>query len=348
MTFIQFQEEPSRPSSPVRSEVPPEGNLQTSDICFIGEAPGKTELRYGKPFQGEAGTVFNHCLQAAGIIRGQHYITNLIKHQIPYKGITKYCSDRGLLTAKGQYCRDQLAEEINSGSFKILVPMGKPAMAAITGSGNITNRRGYLTHATEKFNELPTLPTLHPASCLYGGSYINKYYITHDFQKIKRLLEGNRLSSYDDTTCIFPSTLEEVCMAVQEMQNAGIFAYDIEVANYEVSAISLCSDERISYSICLCQEGLWTEYEEVQIWLALASILEDTSLIKVGQNLIFDNHFMIQHQGIFVKPPIIDTMIAHHIIYPDFLKGLGFLASIYTHRPYWKDMVSFKNLKKDN
>jgi hypothetical protein len=51
--------------------------------------------------------------------------------------------------------------------------------------------------------------------------------------------------------------------------------------------------------------------------------------------------------GIFVRGYIEDTMMSHSIMYPEFLKGLGFLGSIYTDLPYWKDMVNFKNIKKE-
>ena len=65
MSFISFQTD-AKPTRNIASEVPPEGDKCNSQICFIGEAPARTELRVGKPFQGEAGTVFNHCLQASG------------------------------------------------------------------------------------------------------------------------------------------------------------------------------------------------------------------------------------------------------------------------------------------
>ena len=43
-----------------------------------------------------------------------------------------------------------------------------------------------------------------------------------------------------------------------------------------------------------------------------------------------------------------DTMIGHSIIYPDFLKGLEFLGSVYTDLTYWKDEADFKTpLKKE-
>jgi len=347
MSFIQFQTE-AKPTRSIASEVLPEGDKFSSKICFIGEAPAKTELRIGKPFQGEAGTVLNHCLQASGIIRSQNYITNFIKKQVPRGHIKKFVSDQGILTTEGCYWRDVLAEELKGNNFKLLVPLGGPATACITGMGKISKKRGYLTYATDHFNNIPVLPTLHPASCLYGGNYINKYYITHDLQKVKRLLGKETVDTYDSMQEIFPTSLAQVRAMINDMAEAKIFAFDIEVANYEVSHISFASRSDLGYSILFQDESIWTAVEECEIWILIASLLENPDYVKIGQNLIFDNHFLMTHQGIFVRGPIIDTMIGHHLIYPDFLKGLGFLGSIYCHRPYWKDMLGAKTIKKES
>ena len=43
-------------------------------------------------------------------------------------------------------------------------------------------------------------------------------------------------------------------------------------------------------------------------------------------------------------------MLAHHSLYSELQKGLGFLGSIYTNYPSWKSMRTFKReeqLKRD-
>jgi DNA polymerase I-like protein with 3'-5' exonuclease and polymerase domains len=66
-------------------------------------------------------------------------------------------------------------------------------------------------------------------------------------------------------------------------------------------------------------------------------LLGDPSIMKVGQNLMFDISFLLQQNNIITRGPIADTMILHHIIWPDFLKGLDFLCSMHTDIPYYKD-----------
>jgi len=332
--------------------VGPQGDPKSSRVCIIGEAPGRTEVRTGKPFQGEAGRILDMILHNCGIVRARSYITNYIKEFVPKGSLKKFMSDSGKFSSAGLYWRDYLQQELSEVDSDIIITLGKPATAAITGESNITKRRGYLMRSLPEFGSRWVMPTIHPASCLYGGNYINRYYIENDIRKAMQLLNSGKLAPEVDpftrTHAIYPITVQAVADAMEDMRNAGIFSFDIEVANYEVSCMGFACDPLTAYSIPLNVKGLWDEAEEIALWEMFADVLEDESLGKVGQNLIFDIHFLMTHQHLFVKGPIYDTMIAHHIIYPDFLKGLGFLASIYTNREYWKDMIKFKNIKKES
>lgn len=346
MGFIAFDNTVASPHS--TNFVGPVGP-KDARIALIGEAPAREELKQGKPFVGPAGSVLDHCLHDAKLIRATCYITNFIKEPIG-GDIERYVGKSGL-TGLGRDWQQSLADELANVGADILVPLGGPAAMAVAGIHSITASRGYITTALPMFGERAVLPTLHPASCLYGGNYINKYYIAHDLRKAARLLKnGGGVSEVTLASVHFPVTLREVDDMVQEMLDAGIFAFDIEVANYEVSCISFACSSHRSYSILLCQDGLWSEDEELQIWNKLNQLFENESVCKVGQNLIFDSHFLMTHQNIYIRGPIVDTMIGHSLIYPDFLKGLGFLASIYLNIPSWKDMVKFKggNLKKES
>ena len=54
--------------------------LKRSRLMFVGEQPGDKEDLTGKPFVGPAGKEFDRGLQAAGIARGEAYLTNVVKH----------------------------------------------------------------------------------------------------------------------------------------------------------------------------------------------------------------------------------------------------------------------------
>ena len=52
-------------------------------IMLIGEAPGKEEIKQGKPFVGRAGKWLDKILKKSKIDRKKLYITNLVKIKLP-------------------------------------------------------------------------------------------------------------------------------------------------------------------------------------------------------------------------------------------------------------------------
>jgi DNA polymerase len=49
-------------------------------VVLVGEQPGDQEDRAGKPFIGPAGQLLDRALAAAGLPRGEFYVTNAVKH----------------------------------------------------------------------------------------------------------------------------------------------------------------------------------------------------------------------------------------------------------------------------
>ena len=72
--------------------------------------------------------------------------------------------------------------------------------------------------------------------------------------------------------------------------------------------------------------------------------------VKLFQNGVFDLSYLLR-MGFVVNNCQHDTMLLHHALYPELLKGLGFLGSIYTSEPAWKlmrlDHREHEELKSD-
>ncbi len=72
----------------------PEGPLEfvygygsaTAGIMLIGEAPGKDEVRMGRPFVGKAGAILSEILENTGFDRNDLYITNVVKYRLSRAG----------------------------------------------------------------------------------------------------------------------------------------------------------------------------------------------------------------------------------------------------------------------
>jgi len=65
-------------------------------------------------------------------------------------------------------------------------------------------------------------------------------------------------------------------------------------------------------------------------------VLEDQSIPKVFQNGLYDIAFLWRAYGIRTMGGSDDTMLLHHALQPESLKGLGFLGSVYTNHGAWK------------
>jgi DNA polymerase I-like protein with 3'-5' exonuclease and polymerase domains len=81
----------------------------------------------------------------------------------------------------------------------------------------------------------------------------------------------------------------------------------------------------------------WTEDQERQLWLLLSEVMSNPNSVKVAQNALFDMSFLWDHGHIITQGRVWDTMVNHHLLYPDLKKGLDLLTSVYTLDPYYKE-----------
>lgn len=63
----------------IRTRTVPGNGPPNADIFIIGEAPGSNENSDGNPFIGAAGNKLNSILVAAGLSRGDCFVTNMVK-----------------------------------------------------------------------------------------------------------------------------------------------------------------------------------------------------------------------------------------------------------------------------
>ena len=338
MTFLNLEK--------ARRIVPGAG-LTTAKVAIVGEAPGAYEDMQLKPFVGPAGGVLEHCLHAAGLIRSDCYLTNVVKVKPAGNVIDPYFSTtKGTFSAEGMMWVEELRKELDEVEANVIVACGATASAALIGLHKIMKYRGYVFESQGLAQPRKVIPTIHPAATL-RGMYIYRHMIAADLKKA-RLESGTRELVRPDRQLIYNfQTVEEVLEWLAYYESANIVAFDIEVLNYEVSCISFASDGKIAISVPLV--GKWTEQEEAQIWLGIQRVLANPNSTKVVQNGIFDIQFMLSRCGVEVKGPIHDTMIGHHVMYSELPKGLAFLVSVYGGtQQYYKDMVKFNNIKEES
>ncbi len=117
---------------------------KSARIMLVGEMAGDREDREGRPFVGPAGRELDRALEAAGIDRGQVYVTNVVKHfKFEERGKRRIHQTprKGEIDA----CIPWLDTEIKLVRPAGLVTLGATAAKALLGSSfRLTQHRGEL------------------------------------------------------------------------------------------------------------------------------------------------------------------------------------------------------------
>jgi DNA polymerase len=133
-----------------------------ADIVFIGEAPGKQEDEQGLPFVGASGRFLNEMLEAAGLVRSDVYITNIVKYRPP--------NNRDPLPEEKQEFWPYLMRQLEIIQPKVAITLGRHSGAAFIPDLRISQDHGHARKVTYHEHEFLVIPLYHPAAALYNGS----------------------------------------------------------------------------------------------------------------------------------------------------------------------------------
>ena len=155
------------------NSVPGKGNF-SSDVIFVGEAPGKNEDLEAEPFVGIAGKKLSLALEYAGVSRDEVYITNTVKCRPPKNRVPN--------TLEKETCHEYIQKEIEIIKPKIICVLGNTAFGSILGGSEITKFRGKVGR---KDNQLYFI-TIHPAATIYNQELIGV--LKDDIKKLFSLI----------------------------------------------------------------------------------------------------------------------------------------------------------------
>ena len=131
-------------------------------IVLVGEQPGDSEDRVGKPFVGPAGQVLNRALAQAGVDRAKLYVTNAVKH-FKFEPSGKRRIHKTPNAREIASCRPWLAAELELLQPQLLVAMGGTAARALFEAPiRIMRSRGQILQSRYG----PALVTIHPSALL--------------------------------------------------------------------------------------------------------------------------------------------------------------------------------------
>jgi len=154
-----------------------------AELMFVGEAPGADEDKQGEPFVGRAGELLTKIINAMGLSRDDIYIANVLKCRPDMEPGAP--GNRPPIADEMQRCLPYLREQIAIIQPRILVALGKTAMAGLTGTDEAM---GAMRGRWFTFENIPLLATYHPSYLLRNGSNTEKRKVWEDMMLVMEKL----------------------------------------------------------------------------------------------------------------------------------------------------------------
>jgi uracil-DNA glycosylase family 4 len=149
-----------------------EGDVD-APIFFIGEGPGETEDKTGRPFVGRAGQLLDQMILAMGLKREQVYIANIVKCRPP--------NNRAPAPDEVESCTPYLVRQMQIIRPKAIVTLGLPAAKYMLSSNSTMGR---LRGQWHEWRGIKLMPTFHPAYLLRSYTVENRQAVWSDLQQV--------------------------------------------------------------------------------------------------------------------------------------------------------------------
>jgi uracil-DNA glycosylase len=306
------------------------------------------------------------CLAAVWDLHPEVFRTNVFQQHPPRNDLEYFCGPRNVALLgyppllKSKYVRgefahelDRLADEIVSQDPNLIICLGNSAMWALAGRTGITKLRGTTLLSTHTVLDFKLLPTYHPAAVL--RQWEQRPTVIADLMKAQREAQFPEIRRPPREIWIEPELSDIIEFIDRYINGCCILSVDIETAGSRVTCIGFAPRPDVAIVIPFDDErqpggSYWpTRAAEIECWGVVRRVLEDRSIPKLFQNGLYDIAFLLRAYGIRVANASEDTMLLHHALQPESLKGLGYLGSIYSDEGTWKGMrKKEKTVKKDS
>lgn len=243
---------------------------------------------------------------------------------------------------------ERLGNDLYNLDPNLVICLGNTPLWALAGKTGITKLRGTTISSTHTIAGLKLLPTYHPAAIL--RQYELRPVAVMDLMKARReaafpeIRRPKRLiwtePSLEDIRTFINEYIVEEATDIVKCRRLSV---DIETAGSQVTIVGFAPSPTLALVIPFFDErakgrSYWpTAKDEREAWRLIAGVLSNEAVKKVFQNGLYDIAFILRSVGIPVMGAEHDTMLLHHALQPESLKGLGFLGSIYTDEGPWKN-----------
>jgi uracil-DNA glycosylase family 4 len=294
-------------------------------ILIVGEAPGETEDKEGRPFCGRAGTFQREQLEefCIDMDRDCWQANTLICH--PEKNATP--------TSKQiDYCYPNLLKTINRLKPEVIIPVGRAAVEAVLKGiwrspvGPMTRWVGW-TIPCREYN-CWIVPTYHPSFVLRENNYFTKlgghspaeklfsFHLKQaselkgrPYDKVPNLKQKIKLL-YEESEIV--SILNNFLGVCEREPNDHLMSFDLETDRLKPDSQS----SRIR-TVSICMDGKTTiafPWLGRKVKSAFKALLKSNKVGKIGFNIKFEDRWIWEKLKIRVANWVWDAMVAAHII----------------------------------
>jgi uracil-DNA glycosylase len=246
----------------------------------------------------------------------------------------------GWVQAKYATELQRLGDEILATDPNLVVALGNAAIWSLAGKTGISKLRGTTLTSTHTVSGFKLLGTYHPAAVLRQWQL--RPTVIMDLMKAKREAAFPEVRRPRRLIWIEP-TIEDIERFYNEhVVGCRVLSVDIETAGQLITSVGLAPSREAGLVIPFYDgraktRSYWrSPADEVRAWQIVKRVLEDRTIRKVFQNGLYDIAFLWRANHIRVLGAEHDTMLLHHALHPESLKGLGYLGSLYADEGPWK------------
>lgn len=294
------------------------------------------------------------------------YRTNVFQIHPPRNKLEWFCGPKAEAIdgypalIKSKYVRaefqselDRLGDELLEVDPNLVVALGNTALWALCGTTGVGKLRGATRLSTHCVSGFKVLPTYHPSGVL--RQWENRPPTLLDLMKAAREQHYPEIRRPAREVWIEP-TLEDLEEFYERyIVGCRLLSVDIETAGNRITCIGFAVSTRLAIVIPFDDErskngSYWADAQtEIKAWGIVRRILKDPAIPKLFQNGMYDIAFIWRSVKMKVYGAVHDTMLEHHSLQPESLKGLGYLGSLYTDEGAWKAdrKKKTKTIKRD-
>ena len=336
--------------------VGPEGP-KDARLAVVAEKGAVDEVKYNRPMVGYTGSLIRMHLAKAGLDAGSGYWQytpdpkGRLSKDVWLTNAVHSFNDPSANPTSVDLQREQirLYRELSSlPNLNCILVVGAHALTSLTNfkHSDILNRRGSRLMSAIG---VKLVASVHP-SFYVQGSWEYQPITQFDFN---RAVEESKFPEFflpKRHFFIKPQTLLEAESWFDEIIKRPLsndISFDIETflgSNKRWYISCIAASDHPSRAFCWPimdrrRSSYWTLPDELRIWRRIQSLLSLPNVCYITQNGHAFDCYQLRRHGI--ETPYMangfDTYSAHSLLAPDLPHDLGFLVSIYTGEPYYKD-----------